>query len=446
MYVKSVMLVLLAVVSASLHAMPTKDELDSASPAVLNLMKPEQDALKAGQKSRTEVASAAIALANRSSSEAVKLLLLKGALNLYVRDGDFDEAVKILGVIETAIPDIPPQVIANIIESALRNVPQKNGGQLYRLLEEAKAMSRFECFKGDDLLAGVSNRQCMTSAHVFKDSLYMVVDLMARRGEDPIAYLDAVPVGGWSDEYKTSKLVMRRIEPGEFEHTTGVCYRISKPFYIGVFEVTEMQFGLITGDDAKSNRGDTFPVIKVSYQDIRGKNLGMGWPSSDEVDADSVLGRLRTRYGIRFELPTEVQWEYACRAGIKDASVMNGEAQLKYGKLVENGGEYVKVGSFKPNDWGVYDMIGNAQEWCADCIGSGREWPIWRKSDFNGVEVDYKGRPFGKWRMARGLMIGHKAAKENGITFRRGHDPAFNHWMMGFRLCAVNTSGGHTVQ
>ena len=71
--------------------------------------------------------------------------------------------------------------------------------------------------------------------------LYMVVDLM-KSGTMAISYLDAMPKDGWSDEYKTKKMVLRKIAPGSFEYRPGKSFKITKPFYIGVFEVTQYQY------------------------------------------------------------------------------------------------------------------------------------------------------------------------------------------------------------
>ena len=144
MNIKTMTMLSLAAASTSLVAMPTKQDLDKVSPVVQDLMGPEQAAMKAGKKDRKEVAQAAIALAEQADSEAAKLLLLKGAFNLYVRDGAFDDAIATLKTLKEAIPDMPAQNMANIIESSLRSISRKNGGQLYRLLDETKTYVRYQ--------------------------------------------------------------------------------------------------------------------------------------------------------------------------------------------------------------------------------------------------------------------------------------------------------------
>ena len=125
------------------HAMPTPEQTKKVEPLVMDLMRDDQAALKSGKKTRVEVAESAMELAEKAESEAAKLLLMKGAFNLYVRAGEFDKAIETLQSLQTTIPDIPPANVANIIEASLRVVSRKNGGQLYRLLDETKTRMRY---------------------------------------------------------------------------------------------------------------------------------------------------------------------------------------------------------------------------------------------------------------------------------------------------------------
>ena len=121
------------------------------------------------------------------------------------------------------------------------------------------------------------------------------------------------PEGGFNtDEYKTTKLVLRCLEPGPIPTRDAT---ITKPFYVGLFEVTQKQWELVMGSNPSYFSGDTRPVDSVSFNDIRGSSLGSQWPASHAVDSGSFLGKLRSRTNLDFDLPTEAQWEYACRAG-----------------------------------------------------------------------------------------------------------------------------------
>jgi len=226
--------------------------------------------------------------------------------------------------------------------------------------------------------------------------LYMVVNLAGGPNAEsyPVTYLAGIPEGGWSETYKTTNLVLRLILPGTFlmgspetESWRGndeYLHRVTltKPFYIGVFELTQKQWELVMGSNPARYKGDARPVGSLSYGMVRGGNKGLGWPANDEVDADSFLGRLRSRTDFRFDLPTEAQWEYACRAGTTTAlpngrnltsrDVCPNVAEVaRYCGNVDDGkggytGAHTTVGSYLPNVWGLYDVIGNVCELCRD--------------------------------------------------------------------------------
>ena len=111
-------------------------------------------------------------------------------------------------------------------------------------------------------------------------ALYCVIDLSGGSSASsyPVSYVpdvSAVPGGTFNtDEYKTTKLVLRRIEPGKFMMCGKYNVTLTKPYYIGVFEVTQKQYQLVMGNNPSEFKGDMRPVEKVSYNDIRGSSDG----------------------------------------------------------------------------------------------------------------------------------------------------------------------------
>ena len=228
---------------------------------------------------------------------------------------------------------------------------------------------------------------------------YLVVDLSDGPDAEswPVSLRCQPPEGGWGEEYKTDKLVLRRIDPGAFmmgtpEDEPGHTYletqhpvRLTQAYYVGVFEVTQGQWERVMGTDAPSRRenydDDTLPVSAVNYYAIRGDNQeGV----SMDVAADCFFGRLREKArGFAWDLPTEAQWEYACRAGTdtayNDGSTLDDyytdvvDTLSRLGRYKGNnedgtGGEQYNggptlVGCYLPNAWGLYDMHGNVDEW-----------------------------------------------------------------------------------
>ena len=137
-------------------------------------------------------------------------------------------------------------------------------------------------------------------------SKYVVIDLAALKegANNPLSALSEVPDGGWTDEYKTKKMVFRRIMPGEFLMGGRFAVKITKPYYIGVFEVTQSQYALFMGEEPWKELGDcswhynpsrwpTLPVQDMSYNLLRGSCKGALWPRSAEVDPESFIGKLR---------------------------------------------------------------------------------------------------------------------------------------------------------
>lgn len=115
---------------------------------------------------------------------------------------------------------------------------------------------------------------------------------------------------------------------------------LTQPFYCAVFELTGQQHDLIMGGGSTDYNSKT----GLSYDYLRGSTLGAKWPEHQQVDAASLIGKLRSRTGITIDLPTEAQWEYACRAG--DTRSTSGN----------------------PNTWGLYGMNATPAEWCLDWL------------------------------------------------------------------------------
>ena len=141
---------------------------------------------------------------------------------------------------------------------------------------------------------------------------------------------------------------------------------ITKAFYMGVYEVTQGQFEKIQGKNtAFFRQGQDLPMDQVR------------WPQAVEFCKKLSALPEEKKAGRMYRLPTEAEWEYACRAGTKtvfhfgnalSAKEANFKGSFPYGDAAK--GIFLqktaKVGSYAPNAWGLYDMHGNVGEWCAD--------------------------------------------------------------------------------
>lgn len=264
----------------------------------------------------------------------------------------------------------------------------------------------------------------VTFTVMYCDEMYLVVDLSAGANASsyPVSYLGSVPSGGWTDAYKTTKLVMRRLPAGTFKMQNTSNVTLTKPFYIGVFEVTQKQYTLVMGSNPSSFKGDALPVELVSYNTIRGSSNGAKWPSSSAVDASSFMGKLRARTGLDFDLPTEAQWEYACRAGTTTTYYWGNSMNSNYAWYGDNSSSTThKVGTKTPNAWGLYDMSGNVYELCLDWCGT------------LAYGTDPKGSSSGSCRVLRGGGW-NNGADYCASSYRYYHGPSYETDNYGFRL------------
>ena len=302
---------------------------------------------------------------------------------------------------------------------------------------------------------------------------YMVIDISAGTVENavyPVYFLNSAPEGGFNadNQYKTDKIVLRRIRPdsyiagspaNEANRVNSTAEKqhlvyITQPFYIGIFEITQYQYEKVMGSNPSANVGSYRPVENLLYGTIRGN----GWPTTQLPDPNSFMGVLLQRcksknpdtgvYDVAvtgFDLPTEFQWEYACRAGTTKAfngtddfdnsdSVAQVAQLATLGRYSDNQGDgngdpayaskHTSVGGCLPNAWGLYDMHGNVWEQCRD----------WYEQNVDLIPArDPTGAASGSSRVVRGGA--HGVGVENCRSAVRGTCPP--HWKdgnIGFRL------------
>ena len=350
----------------------------------------------------------------------------------------------------------------------------------------------------DHKIEGNRTRAVVTAWALENTPDYMVVDLAAENVVRYYPAVDFLPKKNFDQagaavtnnpDYKTSKLLMRKIMARGFECTMGSTevetlrdatreaphfVSFSNNFYIGVFELTQEQWRnvMTTNTSATANftvQTEMRPMEKVSYNEIRLRSKS-GAASSEEVARyswpsnpapASFLGRLNSKTGLDFDLPSEAQWEFAARAG-------HGPGYLNDGSRVCNtsrgsnvdikrlarfsgnptfttepttppdiGGTAI-VGSHAPSDWGLYDMHGNVYEVCLD----------WYQADLSSSDGTVNIKLSDPSKTLDGTAGSTRAARGGGFdadaykcraSYRFGNSTATGYYSVGFRV--VCTAG-----
>jgi formylglycine-generating enzyme required for sulfatase activity len=173
------------------------------------------------------------------------------------------------------------------------------------------------------------------------------------------------------------KLVL--IPPGEFELAPRYHVTITRPYRLGTTEVTRRQFLAFVSATRYVPTGDAAAVIKPFGANTGPKNASGTWrdpgfPTHDNcpithvscADAESFADWLSKTEGKKYRLPTEAEWRWACRAGAKTRYPFGDSPANVYQYRAGSSKNPVAVASYRPNAWGLYDMIGNVREWVAD--------------------------------------------------------------------------------
>jgi sulfatase modifying factor 1 len=209
-------------------------------------------------------------------------------------------------------------------------------------------------------------------------------------------------------------------EKDRLDRETPHSVTLTQGFYLGKHEVTQSQWEKVMGSNPSRYKGADRPVEKVSWPDVTSF-------CNKLTASERTAGRLPA--GMTYQLPTEAQWEYACRAGTKTSfsfgdSLTSGQANISGGP-----GETTAVGKYPGNSWGFHDMHGNVWEWCADRYGI---YPT-------VAATDPVGPADGSFRVLRGGSWGNTADYARSAD-RDWFEPAISYFSLGFRLSLRPTS------
>ena len=312
---------------------------------------------------------------------------------------------------------------------------------------------------------------------------YLVCDLTG--GDRPRYFVNEADLPGdngvQSDIYKTEKLLLKFVRARDVAWSMGASTNeagfigwnaeknaqvvgnqggeplrqvmLTQNYYLGVYEVPQDQYRRVMGTNpstfATADDSAKRPVENVSYNMLR-VSTGKGWPSGGHATVgDFALAQFRAKASLALDLPTEAQWEFACRAGTGSpfadyrtifgtAATAKGENDATVvpelddlGRYAGNGTETAVVGSYEPNAWGFYDLHGNVQEWVLDFCNP---WPA-----ADGLVVDPTGGTnaeayAGTTRVLKGGAY-NSSARRCRSAARRFNVPNGAQSSFGFRLC-----------
>ena len=187
---------------------------------------------------------------------------------------------------------------------------------------------------------------------------------------------------------------------------------LTKDFYLARYPITQALWQTIMGNNPSHFKGENHPVDQVSWEDVQ-----------------EFIANLNERTGENlYRLPTEAEWEYACRSGSSGTYSFGDDEKLLGEHAWFNNNSEQKthpVGEKKPNAWGLYDMHGNVWEWCQDWHG---DYP-------QGSVTDPVGLSSGARRVFRGGSWFYGAGYcRSAIRFRCA--PGYGYIILGFRLAA----------
>jgi len=285
--------------------------------------------------------------------------------------------------------------------------------------------------------------------------LIALMEVLARLGREPVDPPAPPAVTGQAgptlDLGPGVKMEFVRIEPGIFEMGSPASeaqrnsdegprhhVRITRAFYMGRCEVTQAQYRAVMGTDPSHFKGPALPVERVTWKDAtefcrRLTAKGRGTRTDSRAAESEHVPLLPPRFVVR--LPTEAEWEYACRAG--------SAARFCFGDGVHGLGDHAwnrdnsrghthPVGRKKPNAWGLHDMHGNVWEWCADWYG---KYPP-------GTPTDPVGPATGSARVLRGGCWSSYPLHCRSAS-RMKRPPGQLGRYHGFRVVASSSAPGH---
>lgn len=348
-----------------------------------------------------------------------------------------------------SVADMYSQVISDVKAHALKNYGEDRRPGFYSELDAPFYFVPTSYRKEADMQAEIERRAREMAAKMVPGAASTATPEVRPAPHTPANPVDQVGIGKVFQTMLPGNvpLIFRYCPPGSFtmgsplsekdrsDHETQVQVRISQGFWMGQTELTQAQWKALMGTTPNQQKASG-----VAFGDVNG--LGNDHPMYfvSWHDAQAFITKLNQTApppaGWQYALPTEAQWEYACRAGTESVfhfgDALNGEQANMNGNYpygMSTKGPFLEktcpVGSYPANAWGLHDMHGNVWEWCADWYAEKRVGGLNPPGAGQGVRRVNRG---GSW---------YNAAAGCRAAIRLGSEPGFRYSYLGFRPALV---------
>lgn len=232
----------------------------------------------------------------------------------------------------------------------------------------------------------------------------------------------SIPSGSFKREWKLDGLAPELRKSIQSYYNMEI--RLTQPYWIGKYEVTQKQYQAVMGTNPSTLKGESLPVNNVTWQKAKAFCAALN---------RLYAGKLPANY--QFDLPSEAQWEYAAHGG--NAAAPGSQKMAEYAWYKANCRTLKPVGLKKPNNWGIYDMSGNAAEWCRDFYGDFRSNDD-RRTEYSCWQVtDPVNNQWGTGKVLRGGSFLETAANCWPAVRQEKHDDGKPAPGQGFRVALV---------
>ena len=242
-----------------------------------------------------------------------------------------------------------------------------------------------------------------------------------------------IPLGVTNVLYKTDRLVFRRIPAKGVTWKQGVSevdlgfrvYRyvtFSYDYYMAIYELTGAQYNYLKPSGWSGSSG-MLPYVQ-NLANMRSTNVDTDWPANghETISGNGIIKNgIRPKTGLKFDLPTAAEWEFACRAG-SSTKYCNGDTEADLAKVAwyyGSDGTIHEVGTKDPNAWGLYDMHGNRWEWALTRHAYRSNAPVWDPLGLTRAETQNSDKTvvgYTDWLASWCLMGGHANDAKYGVA------------------------------